>query len=137
MAKGDSNTKFFHGKASYRKKVNYIPYLINDEGERIEDQQDICSMVNDYCLNVFASSCTSQATSVMVEQIAVSESQNISLLSELTFEEFEMAVIQMHPNKASGPDGLNPWFFQHFWSLLGREIFSCCKLWLIDCTFPA
>ncbi|WOH14253.1 hypothetical protein DCAR_0933770 [Daucus carota subsp. sativus] len=43
----------------------------------------------------------------------------------------------MHPDKASGPDGLNPAFFQHFWPMLGREVFECCKEWLLKCTFPA
>lgn len=43
----------------------------------------------------------------------------------------------MHPDKASGPDGLNPAFFQHFWSLMGNEVFNCCKAWLQDCSFPA
>lgn len=54
----------------------------------------------------------------------------------MSYEEFRAAVKEMHPDKASGPDGLNPAFFQHFWSCLGSEVFSCCKLWLADMAFP-
>lgn len=47
-----------------------------------------------------------------------------------------MAVKQMHPDKASGPDGLNPAFFQQFWTRLGRDVFNSCKEWLNQCNFP-
>lgn len=38
--------------------------------------------------------------------------QNAQLVEDLTFEEFTIAIKQMHPDKASGPDGLNPAFFR-------------------------
>lgn len=43
----------------------------------------------------------------------------------------------MHPDKALGPDGLNPAFFQQFWAILGKEVFHCCKDWLKLGSFPA
>lgn len=43
----------------------------------------------------------------------------------------------MHPDKASGPDGLNPAFFQHFWNLIGKEVFICCQQWLVEASLPA
>ena len=42
----------------------------------------------------------------------------------------------MHPDKAGGPDGLNPAFFQQFWPILGKEVYSCCKDWLNNNSFP-
>lgn len=47
----------------------------------------------------------------MESEAIVSEDQNASLVAELSFEEFEDAVKQMHPDKASGPDGLSPGLF--------------------------
>lgn len=32
----------------------------------------------------------------------------------------------MHPDKASGPDGLNPAFFQSFWSVVGQDVVLFC-----------
>lgn len=42
----------------------------------------------------------------------------------------------MHPDKASGPDGLNPAFFQNFWSIMGHEVFKYSKEWLYTKSFP-
>lgn len=43
----------------------------------------------------------------------------------------------MHSDKASGPDGLNPAFYRHFWSIIGHKIFQYCKGLSSDFPFPA
>ncbi|XP_074352652.1 uncharacterized protein LOC141691795 [Apium graveolens] len=48
-------------------------------------------------------------------------------MCRLVKEYFESVFTEMHPNKASGPDGYRPAFFHYFWSLVGREVFRCCK----------
>lgn len=55
---------------------------------------------------------------------------------DFTFEEFTLAIKQMHPKKASGPDGLNPAFFQCFWSSMWTEVFRYCIEWLRGNSFP-
>lgn len=60
----------------------------------------------------------------------------MQLVADLTFEEFSDAIKQMHPDKSAGPDGLNPAFYQNFWSLLGEELFLTCKKWLHEVSFP-
>lgn len=50
----------------------------------------------------------------------VSQEKNRDLRAEMTFEEFTEAINQMHPDKALGPDGLNPAFYQNFWKVLGE-----------------
>lgn len=57
----------------------------------------------------------------------VTDEQNRRLVVEISFDEFSLAIKQMHPDKPSGPDDLNPAFFQQFWSILGREVYGCCK----------
>lgn len=52
------------------------------------------------------------------EDRIISNEQNEALTVELTFEEFTLAVKQMHLDKASGPDGLNPAFLNIFGSSL-------------------
>lgn len=37
-------------------------------------------------------------------------------------EEAEMALFQMHPNKAPDPDGMNALFYKTLWSTIGEEI---------------
>lgn len=43
----------------------------------------------------------------------------------------------MDPDNAYGPDGFSPAFFQHFWDLVGREVFKYYKNWLDDNAFLA
>lgn len=50
----------------------------------------------------------------MVSPRTVSDAQNMNLTAEFSFTEFITTIKQMHPEKASGPDGLNPAFFQSF-----------------------
>ena len=42
----------------------------------------------------------------------------------------------MHPDKAAGPDGLNPYFYQHFCSQVGADVFSSCSEWLESGVLP-
>lgn len=52
--------------------------------------------------------------------------ENDALISPVTVEEVKYAVFSMHPDKSPGPDGLNPAFFQSFWSIVGRDVFQFC-----------
>lgn len=96
----------------------------------------MCRVIQDYYQTIFKAS-----AEVRVEgsttQTRVSREQNIKLVREISYEEFTVAVNQMHPDKASRPDGLNPAFYQHFWESVGKDVFECCKSWLANCSFPA
>ena len=56
--------------------------------------------------------------------------ENNDLVARFSLEEFTGAVTQMLPDKPPGPDGLNPRFYQHFWNLLGPEVFQTATGWL-------
>ncbi|CAN1325750.1 LINE-1 retrotransposable element ORF2 protein [Linum perenne] len=43
----------------------------------------------------------------------------------------------MNPDKAPGPDGLNPGFFQQFRYLIGAEISDACLAWIASGSLPA
>ena len=44
------------------------------------------------------------------------------LSSEFTVEEVKVALFQMGPTKAPGPDGMNSHFYQKFWHIIGNSI---------------
>lgn len=56
----------------------------------------------------------------------------MSLMDDVIYKEFTTTVKQMHSDKTSGPNRLNPAFFQNF----GKEMYECCKDWLNKCSFP-
>lgn len=49
---------------------------------------------------------------------------NRELLEEFTVYEVQMAINQMTPLKVPGLDGMPPLFYQHHWSLVGKDITS-------------
>lgn len=87
-------------------------------------------MVVEYFQNVFSEHCRSTEGGYENIERVVTKEHNVKLVSEISFQEFTTAVKQIHPDMASGPDGLNPAFFQQFWSSLGRDVFSSCNSWL-------
>ncbi|GKV01547.1 hypothetical protein SLEP1_g14094 [Rubroshorea leprosula] len=62
--------------------------------------------------------------------LCVLEVDNNYLTSEFTEEEVSKALFQMHPSKASGPNGLSPAFFQHFWGQIKDDILKPCLQFL-------
>lgn len=96
----------------------------------VTSHEGMCRILKDYFSQVFKES--NKCDLVVQEDLdpLISNSQNEMLTADLTFTEFSQAVKSMHPDKASGPDELNPAFFQQFWKLVGKEVFHCCCEWL-------
>lgn len=65
----------------------------------------------------------------------ITAGQNTDLIRDFTREEFQLAIKQMHPDKAPGPDGFNPAFFQRCWETVGNDIFLEGKRWLEEGVF--
>lgn len=127
LTEGDANTKFFHASASSRRKTNRIQFLESDSGTQVCDKDDMCTMIHEYFSDVFRGDQQTIYQEFAEDDRCVSDIQNHCLVAELSFAEFTKAVRQMHPDKASGLDGLNPGFFQHFWPILGKEVYTCCR----------
>ncbi len=62
----------------------------------------------------------------------ISQEMNDTLISDFTAKEVELALKQMAPLKALGPDGMPPLFFQKYWKVVGPEVtqgvLSCLNL---------
>lgn len=137
LKEGDENTKFFHASATARKKANRINFLMTEDGIRIDQQEEMGKMIKEYFQGVFAEPGEINSNGNSSVPRRVSQEQNNDLVADMTFEEFTVAMNQMHPDKASGPDGLNPAFYQNFWDMLGREVFECCNKWMQGTPFPS
>ncbi|XP_004296207.1 PREDICTED: uncharacterized protein LOC101297422 [Fragaria vesca subsp. vesca] len=117
LAEGDLNTKYFHQKASNRRKKNTLRGLYNSDGVGLEDLDGVPRVIT--------------------------EEVNQSLMREVTAEEVWRALKQIHPSKAPGPDGLSPMFYQQFWDVVGVDVVEAVKSFLyseeflrdINCTW--
>lgn len=92
LAEGDQNSNFFHAKATSRKILNYISYLIDDTGRRVDNQEDMCEIVKEYYKKVFTSESMMPRSQTTEGESIVTVEQNRGLVAELTFEEFELAI---------------------------------------------
>jgi len=54
--------------------------------------------------------------------VRVTEDMNATLCAPYHETEVLEALKMMQPNKAPGPDGFNPLFFQKFWDVVGKDV---------------
>lgn len=120
---GDRNTSFFHAKASARLKKNYIEGLFDEQGIWQEDETKIEEVVVDYFNKLFTSNSPDNFTELLdAIQPKVSTTMNEELARTFKANEVRLALKQMYPLKALGPDGMPPIFFQNFWSTCGGVV---------------
>lgn len=53
---------------------------------------------------------------------AITAEQNEELVKQVEEIEVKTTLYQMHPDKAPGPDGMTPAFFQKHWKIVGKDI---------------
>uniref|UniRef100_A0A803PXY9 Reverse transcriptase n=1 Tax=Cannabis sativa TaxID=3483 RepID=A0A803PXY9_CANSA len=119
---GDKNSKFFHAKATSRRKNNMIHKLKDAYGCWVDWDTGLQSVIMDYFTNLFSTS--GSMANNLVEGLVplVSPQQNVDLIQDVTAEEVRKALFQMHPNKSPGPDGMTLGFFQKYWSVVGNDV---------------
>ncbi|XP_074314685.1 uncharacterized protein LOC141649916 [Silene latifolia] len=98
---GDKNTKFFHTRASERKRKNHIAKLVDDDGRVREGDDQVAHVANLYFQELFSSSNPTVPVGVLAGlEGRVTEDMNEELRRDYTEEEVIDALNQMHPLKA-------------------------------------
>ncbi|KAH9779367.1 reverse transcriptase domain-containing protein [Citrus sinensis] len=116
----DMNSSYFHAMASARKKKNMMGKLRNVQGQWCTTPEDINEIIVLQCV-----------------ELRISAEQNTSLLEPFNPADVRAAIFSMHPDKSPGPDGMNPTFFQKFWSIIGDDVSAACLKFIQQCMFPA
>ncbi|XP_074302488.1 uncharacterized protein LOC141634059 [Silene latifolia] len=120
---GDRNTKFFHSKAGERKRKNFIPFLIDDEGRECAGEEKVEGVAVDYFKELFQTAEPTNFDDVLLGlEGRVTDRMNGMLRMDYREEEVVEALNQMHPLKAPGPDGMNGLFFQSYWHEIGPQV---------------
>jgi hypothetical protein len=136
LKEGDLNTKFFHMSASTRQRSKKIVKLVNDVNMEVTGQPELCEVVRSYFDQLFKANTAVHDPILSLIRPRITQDDNDRLAAPISKEELKEALFQMHPDKAPGPDGFNPAFYQHFWDLCGDDIFEAVKEWLDRGFFP-
>lgn len=101
---------------------------MDSNGVWCDGDEKVVGLFIDYSNELFTSSNPSHIGDVL-ESVSwvVTEQMNSELLRVFTRQEVDVALKQMAPLKASGPDGMPPIFYQHYWSSIGEDV-SCAML---------
>lgn len=122
LKEGDKNSKFFHARASYRRRQKNITTLQNNDGVWLEG-----ALLGEHIENYFASLFLTSEERGSMEfletiKMRLSEQMEVDLSRDYTLEEIEWALKQMHPTKAPGPNTMFTHFYQKYWSTVGPMV---------------
>lgn len=120
---GDKNMKFFHQRASQRRRKNNIEGVDDRFGEWQTEEDQIAKIAEQYYKQLYTSTNSMDVEEVM-EAMDQKETKEMaqSLTQASSKEEVKTALFQMHPSKAPGPDGTSTCFFQKFWYIVGHDV---------------
>lgn len=83
LKEGDENTRFFHSSATAREKANRISFLLNNEGDRVEDHEGMCRIVCDYFTTLFTDEDHIVEDTRTAGHRTITAYQNTSLIEDL------------------------------------------------------
>jgi exonuclease III len=122
---GDKNTKFFHQKASQRRRKNTIESIQDPSGTLHTDQEEIEAIFTSHFQNLFSSQQTTNIEDIVqVVNNKIDQDMHDDLTREFTAEEVLYAIKNMKSLAAPGPDGLPAKFYHTYWDIIGNDITS-------------
>lgn len=116
----ECNSKFFHIKASARRRHNFIPSLICN-GVEVTDQQNKEQCIWEH-FNGLLGSYEHREASLNLAALCFPETNLSCLDNNISVEEITKAIFDLHPEKASGPDGYTRLFFRKCWDLIKNDL---------------
>ncbi|XP_026428956.1 uncharacterized protein LOC113324890 [Papaver somniferum] len=111
---GDRNTSYFQNSARTRYKRNIVDNLKGKNGIWLKDRTSIANCLTDHFKEI-ATTSNPTLDNDLIKLIpkVVTEEENTKFLDIPSPQEIKNALFDMEGNKAPGPNGFPPNFFQH------------------------
>lgn len=132
LALGDNHTKFFHHKVSSHQVRNKILSLVNADGIRLENpedvQQEIIQCYKRLLGTKFLHRQDARASLQQIIRRKVPARVQVDLIRPVMVEEIKTALHSIKGDKAPGPDGFCASFFQQNWNIVGQDLIAAVLL---------
>jgi hypothetical protein len=140
LREGDRNTKYFHRRASWRRRKNRVRRLRRQDGTWTADTGEMENMTRGFFQKLYSREDTIDPSPVLdAMQSYVEEETNEKLCAPFTEKEekeISDALFQIGPLKAPGPDGFPARFRQRNWDLMKEEVVQAVKLFFDTGVMP-
>eukprot|EP00253_Pinus_taeda_P035376 PITA_35376 len=140
LKEGERNTKFFHRTTVQRRMHNQIPFIVNQDREKVEEHEQIEEVLLNHFQQVHREQEENRhrAISKITGNIPklVTAQHNEILMRPINAQEVDEAMGQLKEGKAPGPDRFTTTFFHAFWDMIKGEVWqvveeSRAKRWLL------
>ncbi|KAK2639502.1 hypothetical protein Ddye_027297 [Dipteronia dyeriana] len=133
LKNGDTNTKYFHARASHRRARNMTRGIYTDMGGWVSGQEGICKVVENYFGDIYKSSQPCQEDIERVTcHVQPCLNTTMSVFWKFSTDEVQRAVFEMFPTKAPGPNGFPALFYQKIWPHVVAHVTKSCLSVLND-----
>jgi hypothetical protein len=123
MAEGDKNTRFFHLRASQRKKRNKICRLKGPDGLISESEQEMAGMTQSFYDTLYISEGVNHMEEVInVVSVKATDQMNEKLIRPFEEKEVKEALFQMFPTKSPVLTVTQHIFSRHIGIYVGRRL---------------
>ena len=123
--KGEKPTKFFFGLEKQRGKEKQIYQLKNDNGDLLENKEDILKYTKDYYERKFTAEPTdSRSMEMLINSLEnrLTDEQNSHLNQPFTMKELNCVKTKLSNGKSPGNDGLSCEFYKQTWHFIVQDL---------------
>ncbi|KAJ4771691.1 hypothetical protein LUZ62_055948 [Rhynchospora pubera] len=125
---GDSNTQFFHQAVAQRRRCNRIASLTLQNGDLISDERQVRRAFIDHFKGIYREASEGPGVSFepqfcqTLPKVPSAEAE--CMIVPPTVQEIIEAAFSIHPDRASGPDGINGRVVQTFWPIFAPTVIN-------------